>query len=401
VLNKVLAILYALLLEAVVGFQSVAQGLGWRRMVRRHIASEKAPSGAKVALICPCKGMEADLEENLTALTRFDYPSYEVFFVTASLDDAAASVIVRVAAGRTRKAKAVHHVVAGPPDGCSEKVNNLRAAAAQLNQDFGVLTFVDSDALLDRGWLARMVTSLERNPTGAVTSFRWLLPRGGVSSKMASAWNASILGLLGDHARNFCWGGATAIYRSTFAEIGAPEAWRGALSDDFALTRALRRARRRIDFAPECLAPTRAEFSLRTLAEFTNRQMIITRVYEPRLWFFGALSHGLYVLSILGAAVAVCRSSIESAVRVSAAALALLIMLLAAAKACIRSKAVREVLPSARKEFLRSGFAPCLLAPLVPFLYVMNFAVSAISRRIIWRGVRYELVSPEATRIID
>jgi ceramide glucosyltransferase len=397
-----LAILYALLLlEVVVGFQSLAQGLGWRRMVRKHIASAKNPSGAKVALICPCKGMETGIEENLTALTRFDYPSYEVFFVTASSDDATAQVIARIAASPTKKAEAVHHLVAGLPDGCSEKVNNLRTAVAQVNQDFSVLAFVDSDALFDSGWLARMVSSLERNRAGAVTSFRWLFPGSGVASEMGSAWNASILTLLGDHSRNFCWGGATAIYRSTFGEIGVLEAWRGALSDDFALTRALRRTQRRIDFAPECLAPTRAEFSFRTLAEFTNRQMIITRIYEPLLWFFGAVSHGLYVLAILGAAVAACRPSIGITARVAVAALALLVILMAAAKARVRSNAVAEVLRDWREEIRRSGSAACLLGPLVPFLYVLNFAVSAASRRITWRGVRYELISAEVTRIVD
>jgi ceramide glucosyltransferase len=397
-----LAILYALLLlEVVVGFQSLAQGLGWRRMVRKHIASAKNPSSAKVALICPCKGMETGIEENLTALTRFDYPSYEVFFVTALPDDAATQIISRIAASPTKKAEAIHHLVAGLPDGCSEKVNNLRTAVAQVNQDFSVLAFVDSDALFDSGWLARMVSSLERNREGAVTSFRWLFPRGGMASEIASAWNASVLTLLGDHSRNFCWGGATAIYRSTFGEIGALEAWRGALSDDFALTRALRRTRRHIDFAPECLAPTRAEFSFRTLAEFTNRQMIITRVYEPLLWFFAALSHGLYVLAILGAALAACCPSVGITTRVAVAALALLVILMAAAKARVRSNAVAEVLRDWREEFRRSGSAACLFGPLVPFLYVLNFAVSAASRRITWRGVRYELVSAEVTRIVD
>jgi hypothetical protein len=41
-----------------------------------------------------------------------------------------------------------------------------------------------------------------------------------------------------------------------------------------------------------------------------------------------------------------------------------------------------------------------VLAPVVPFLFVVNFVSSLITKRIRWRGVRYELISPNQTRII-
>ncbi len=388
-----------LVLQVIAAILSLAQGIAWRRIVRRSLASPAPSAFPRVALICPCKGIEAGLEENLAALARFEYPCYEIFFVTASSQDDAAPLIARLASLPSTTARAIHHLIAGRPLDRGEKVNNLCAAVDKVSQDFSVLAFVDSDALLDSAWLAKMISCLERNPSGAVTSFRWLFSQAGLAGALASAWNASILTMLGDHSKNFCWGGATVISRSAFDEIGASDAWRGALSDDFALTHALRRAHRRIDFAPQCLAPARADFSFRSLAEFTNRQMIITRVYEPRLWLLGALSHLLFVLALLGAAAALFLSSLGVAPRTALAGLALLVILLAAAKAFIRSEAAREALPSWRRQFPRP--ASCLLAPLVPFLYLLNFAVSAVSRHITWRGVRYLLVSPQVTRVLN
>jgi len=35
----------------------------------------------------------------------------------------------------------------------------------------------------------------------------------------------------------------------------------------------------------------------------------------------------------------------------------------------------------------------------IPFLYLVNFANSLVTRRIRWRGVTYELISPEQTLV--
>jgi hypothetical protein len=42
-----------------------------------------------------------------------------------------------------------------------------------------------------------------------------------------------------------------------------------------------------------------------------------------------------------------------------------------------------------------------LLAPIVPFLFAWNFGASLVSKRMRWRGVRYELVSATTTRILS
>jgi hypothetical protein len=75
--------------------------------------------------------------------------------------------------------------------------------------------------------------------------------------------------------------------------------------------------------------------------------------------------------------------------------------LLAAAKGYLRLVAVSELLPAWKEKLLAYGWAWTLLAPLVPFVYLYNSLVAAFTRRIVWRGIRYELVSANQTRILS
>ena len=96
----------------------------WFRLVRQRLASHAGFYAPTTALICPCKGNERGLEENLLALTRFDYPNYEIYFTLATSLDPALKVIERVKAASQRP---VHIVIAGPPTDCERK--SLQPAA--------------------------------------------------------------------------------------------------------------------------------------------------------------------------------------------------------------------------------------------------------------------------------
>ncbi len=180
-------------------------------------------------------------------------------------------------------------------------MNNLRAAVDQVGREFEVLVFVDSDGQPPRRWLARMLTPLADHRLGAATTFRRLLPRrGGFCSALAAAWNAPIATFLGEHNHNFCWGGGVAIRRDRFdARACDREAWGGSVSDDYSMTDALARAGVPIVFVPECLVTSPVDLGASSFFEFTNRQLIITRVYSPKLWITAALGHAFYVVVIL------------------------------------------------------------------------------------------------------
>src|ERR1700693_4939510 len=106
------------------------QGIQWLAYVRQRLNTDPGFYAPRTAVICPCRGTEPGLERNLVSLCEFDHQNYEVFFVLASENDHAHGIVKRVAASSRVKA---HLIIAGQPENCSEKVNNLRIAVEQLS----------------------------------------------------------------------------------------------------------------------------------------------------------------------------------------------------------------------------------------------------------------------------
>jgi ceramide glucosyltransferase len=208
-------------------------------------------------------------------------------------------------------------------------------------------------------------------------------------------WNASIASALGPNEKsNFCWGGSTAVRRETFERLGMGERWRGTVSDDYALTRALREARLPIRFVPACLTASVEDCTLPELFEFTTRQLKITRVYAPRLWAFVLVSNLLFVAVFFGGLALAACGFVWPLVVVS------VVFLLGLWKAFFRLRAVALVLEEHHGRLRRGVWAHLLLWPLTAALFLHNALAAGLSRRIVWRGIGYELKSPTETEII-
>jgi ceramide glucosyltransferase len=391
-----------IVVQIALGLYSLWDGINWYQMVRRRLGTHAGFYAPVAAVICPCKGTESGLEENLAALTRFDYANYEIYFSLATSLDPALKIIERVKAASQRP---VHIVIAGPPENCGEKVHNLQRAVESLPEKFEVVVFVDTDVRLGRNWLGKLIAPLQDARVGATTGYRWIIPsrrigEGGFASAMASTWNAAVATLLGRPRDNFCWGGGTAIRRKTFDDANVLESWNGAVSDDFALTNALEAAGKAIAFCPECLAATLHPWTGSSLLEFTNRQILLTRVYSPKRWRMGLAAHLGYSLALVYAAFAILASMITGDPWFNLFLIALVVPLLAAMKGAIRTMAVGELLPEWKPQLNQWSWTWTALAPVVPFLFSWNFIASLLSRRTRWRGIRYELVSPNMTRVL-
>ena len=74
-------------------------------------------------------------------------------------------------------------------------------------------------------------------------------------------------------------------------------------------------------------------------------------------------------------------------------------LLLSAIRGGLRLTGVAEALPTARAQIMAQASVYVLLPLLMPFLYLVNFMNSLATRKIRWRGMTYELISPQQTRI--
>jgi ceramide glucosyltransferase len=385
--------------QILLGLYLIAQAAQWLGYVRRRMSTDPGFYAPSTALLCPCKGVESGLERNLVSLTEMDYQNYEVFFILASESDPAYSIVKRVAAQSRPKA---HVIIAGKPEGCGEKVNNLRVAIEQLPPEFEVFVFADSDGRPGKSWLHHLVAPLTDSRIGAATTMRWFIPnRSNPPTTLLAAWNAPIVTMLSEKGRNFCWGGGTAIRRSIFDQVGVVDEWKNSVSDDYSMTRALERAGRSILFLPECLTLSYVETDFEGLLEFTNRQILITRVYAEKIWQAAFATHFLYCITLVLGVCLVLGDLFQSHAAFHLEALTFLPILLSAIRSGLRLSGVTEMLPAARSQIMGQAWIYVVLTVFIPFLYLVNFVASLISRKTRWRGVLYELHSPQQTSILS
>jgi ceramide glucosyltransferase len=385
--------------QILVGAYLIWHAVQWLGYVRRRLHADPGFYTPRVALLCPCKGIEPGLERNLLSLTEFERQNYEIFFIFASGSDPARSIAERVAKNSKVKAQVI---IAGNPSNCGEKVNNLRVAVEQLPPDFEVLVFTDSDGRPARRWLHHLVSPLGDARIGAATTMRWLIPnRANLSTAVLAAWNAPIVTMLTENGKNFCWGGGTAIRRSVLEQSGVMDAWRNSVSDDYSLTRALEHNNRPIVFVPECLTPSYVDTEFRGLLEFTNRQILITRVYASAMWRGAAATHLLFCATLVLGLLQMASEFLQQRPAFHIAMLTFLPILLSAIRSSLRLAGVAETQPGARSQIMGQAWIYIVLTIFVPFLYVLNFVNSLVTRRIRWRGMAYELIGPEQTRIVS
>jgi cellulose synthase/poly-beta-1,6-N-acetylglucosamine synthase-like glycosyltransferase len=389
-----------LVLQSIISLRGGVHYLSYFRSETGNVKPDFTPF---ISVLAPCRGLDQALHENLAALFHQDYPAYEIIFVTDNAADSALAVVEEV----RREFGAMAHVttrvvIAGDATDSGQKVHNLRAAVKETNPKSEAFIFVDSDARPRAGWLRSLVAPLVEEQIGATTGYRWFIPAGGgFASTLRAVWNASIASALGPRSnKNFCWGGSTAIRRANFERARVLDEWRGAVSDDFAMMRALRRARLPIQFVPDCLTASHEDCTWRELLEFTTRQLKITRVYATHFWQVVLYSNLLFVLIFFGGVgLVITRAALGLSFTLPLAFI-LTIYALGTAKAYLRWRAVSIPLAPYRAELRRGVFFHLLLWPLASALYLYNALAALFSRRIKWRGITYELKSPQETVII-
>jgi ceramide glucosyltransferase len=385
------------------GVLSLRGGIRFARYLHSESGRQYPEFTPFVSVFLPLRGIDDGLQENIAAVLAQNYPGYEIVFVSDSKNDPAWQNVENARQSSTSESgPSIKKVIAGPATDRGQKVHNLSVAIDHADPASEVFIFVDSDARVSSNWLRALAAPLQEQNLGATTGYRWFISvRGGFSSHLRSVWNAAIASALGaDEKKNFCWGGSTAIRRSTFFGCRVLERWYGTVSDDFAVTRALHAAGLPVKFVPHCLTPSFDDCSPRELLEFTTRQLKITRAYATHLWkavLFGSI---IFVVTFFGGLSLVLARGLMHLSMWLPMTLLLIIFAMGAAKSYLRLRAVGAMIPDARALAPVATLTHVMLWPLASALYLYNGLAAAVSQRIKWRGITYELKSPPEAVII-
>ena len=328
-------------------------------------------------VIVPVKGSDEGLRENLEALAALDYPDYELIVTAHSAGDIPAGVL-------PARVKVV--LAHGTDPAGAEKVQNLMAAVRAARKRSLVLAFADSDGRVGRGWLRALVAPLEEPGVGASTGYRWFLPDPpDFWSLMRGVWDAVAAGTLGPGDCRFAWGGAMAIRKEVFFEARVPDFWQGALSDDYALSRAVHAAGLSIAYAPGALTPCGEHITGGRFFGWIRRQLAITRIYAPGLWWPALIAHIFYCGGMA--------ASVAASIRGNRLAEWALIAQLSPGmlKGLNRATLAKASLPEHEAWFKRHAWVHAIWVPLGTWVWLVALGSSAFARSIEWRGRRYAL----------
>jgi ceramide glucosyltransferase len=340
--------------------------------------SEPAPDVLPlVTVIVPVKGDDHGLRENLAALAALDYPDYELIVTAHSAADIPPGVL-------PPRARVV--LAHGGDPNAGEKVQNLQTAIRAARRRSEIFAFADSDGRPGPEWLRALVTPLGEPGIGASTGYRWFTPEPPTCwTLLRGVWDAVAFGQLGPGDSPFAWGGAMAIRKDVFADAAVGEAWKKTISDDYALAAAVHRAGLKIAYAPGALVPSFDRIDAVGFFAWARRQMLITRRYNPRIWWTALIAHIFYCGAMTASMIAVGRGSLL-------AEWALIAQLSPGMlKGLNRATLAKAALPQCEAWFKRHQWTHALWVPAATWLWLAVLAASAFGRSILWRGRKYEL----------
>ncbi len=342
-----------------------------------------------VAVVVPIKNRSATTEDFLRRLRVQAYPGYRIIAAVESTDDPAFGLLAEAAA---TPGADIATIVAGRAERGGQKVWNLLAALNAIKNEDEIVVFTDADTLPTPEWLARLVSALIDAGYDSVTGYRWMIPTDGrVSSAVVAAANASIVTLPRvPDVINLCWGGATAVRRQTLERIDIAAYWRGAISDDLQMTRALNAAGCAIFSPRQSLLLSPVAMDWKEAFAFGQRQYRLVLTHAPLLWLFAALATALPVI-------AACLAAVLAAEGRMAGFFALAISIgFGEMRYRSRRRIVRSLWPETECADLAAYWrVERFMRPLWQCFHLICVLAALGSRRIRWAGIDYLVRAPQ------
>lgn len=366
---------------------------------RREKKTVRPKYTPKVAIVAPHYGWDDDSEEHVRSLLHQDYDGdYDVYYVTHQMESVGHDISYPHLQEITKDVP--HADVYLAPNIIdnklprSQKVQNLITVIESLPEDVEVIAFVDADVEIQDDWLNLLVTPLQDKDIGVTVGGRFYFPQTwNIASLVEAIWVNYQLGLQGNPRFAMVWGGSNAFRRELLEDCQILKRWENATIEDLNTTLAVREIKRRIHFVPDCIAVTRtANRTWKQIIEFTNRQMIMTRHMGLWVQWLGSLimffPKGLLVFGSIP--FIYYRQTLFPIVFIP------ILEVFAYQMVCKNlPKWLREK-PKADDTIRVSKY----VAPFSIFLAGINAFFANFQRKIVWGGVRYQILSATTCRVL-
>lgn len=368
----------------------------------RHLGRELARTGnesvtelPRAAIILSLRGPDPRLRETLKALTKQDYPDFQVHVVVDSEQDPALQDVVAVqdecGADRIRIS-----LLTNPARTCSLKCSSLIQAVRDLDSDVRIVAFIDGDAVPHRTWLRELAVPLVAGEADVVGGNRWYLPASAAAGTMTRYfWNAAYM--TGMWAQGAPWAGTMAFYRDTIDRIGLLQAWSKAMSVDATLHRCMKQHGLKYKLIGSLIMTNREDISLSEFHRWVTRQMAVIRYSASSTVRTAEIQVGILLLLHLALPIAAAFAFATGAVGLAAASLLTLAgyWLVCSLRMILIERAMRAM-------FRKRGEDPKWVSPqnvllwypsviLVHYVIGTGVLKALHLKQVYWRGISYRL----------
>ncbi|MBO4368842.1 MAG: glycosyltransferase [Desulfovibrio sp.] len=262
-------------------------GLRLERQKKEELAArdrQTVLNWPRIALIVPVAGSDPRIEPALTSLLSQNYPHAIHVVVTEKADEPAVAIIARL----KEKFDNLVHVVAGKSSLSGQKNHNLLqgiAAVSSMRPDCYV--FCDSTHIAPDDFLLSLVHPIACGEASFTTGYHEIVPKD--TSFITLAYTASVLMMRLLQALSVFtqpWGGAMAIRRGFFEEVGIADLWRKTVVDDCSLVPLLQEKHRKVRLVARALLVTECRQYKKDVWEaWMDRQILFPKFCAPAQWF--------------------------------------------------------------------------------------------------------------------
>jgi cellulose synthase/poly-beta-1,6-N-acetylglucosamine synthase-like glycosyltransferase len=291
-----------------------------------------------------------------------------------------------------------------PGADCTLYCSSLHQAVSSLGPEVKLVAFANADTMPHPNWLRLLAAPFSQPGVGAVTGNRWYLPQVGKwGSLVRYVQNASAI--VGMHYMGLAWGGSLALARSVFASPVFLHRLRNACCEDHAMHEALKANGERLVFTPAVIMVNREECTLPSGFRFIRRQLGWTRIYHPS--WNGLLVHTVITTAVVAATYGFGIAGIVRGVWQPLGWMLGGLAVFFAAHALTLWQTHAAVMRRVRAEQDDVDTFPLWLLPklmlamvLTLYVHIATVFSAACIRRVEWRGIHYEFVSPRGVRLV-
>jgi len=351
-----------------------------------------------VVVILPLRGNDPFLVDCLNGLLNQDYLKYDVRIIVDHADDP----VLKVVNHYIRKHSYPHcqvSVLESRTGICGLKNASLIQGSQDLDDEVEVVAWLDADVIPHRSWLRELIKPLHDEKVGVTSGVRWYAPRhSNVGTLVRYMWNsAAVIQMM---AMDIAWGGSIAMSKQVFQNPLLHESWSKMMWEDTYLKTLVAQLDLKLVFVPSATMVNEESTSLKSCFHFITRQLMNVRFYHSHWLFISGL--GLFS-SISQLSLMVLLPLFMFQGNLPWAGMIAVVLLFVSTSivsiVCKIDSLIRQLVRTRGEELQRLPFSTFSVLWLTLFVYCAALFAAMRTRKILWRGVIYNAVSPFQVQI--